>query len=246
MPQAEPQPTITGAPAVHAMRRAPWLTAVCRFAIVAGLPLALVLLNARFLMSDAFLRWEYNLPGFPDDPFGFTQADRLEYAPLALDYLFNDQGIEFLGDQTFPDGSSLYNARELSHMHDVKVVTQQLMFFGYGVVLLVATSVIVLATDPGARPALYRSLIAGSVLTAMLILAGLLAVATSFDWLFTQFHGLFFEGNSWIFQYSDTLIRLFPIKFWTDAFALMFGGALAEALIVGAVARRLLRRRARA
>lgn len=242
MPETEPQPTITGAPAVHGMRRASWLVALCRIVIVAGLPLMLVLLNARFLMSNAYLRWEYNRPAFPEDPFGFTQADRLKYAPLALDYLFNDQGIDFLGDQTFPDGAPLYNERELSHMHDVKVVTQQLMFFGYGVMLLVVTAVIVLATDPGARPALYRSLIAGSVLTAALIVAGLLAVATSFDWLFTQFHGLFFEGDTWIFAYSDTLIRLFPIRFWTDAFALMFGGALAEALIIGMVARRLLRR----
>jgi hypothetical protein len=29
------------------------------------------------------------------------------------------------------------------------------------------------------------------------------------------------------------LIRLFPIEFWTDAFALMFGGALLEAILVG-------------
>ena len=31
---------------------------------------------------------------------------------------------------------------------------------------------------------------------------------------------LFFTGNSWLFYYSDTLIRLFPIRFWQDAFLL--------------------------
>jgi len=37
---------------------------------------------------------------------------------------------------------------------------------------------------------------------------------------FAGFHRLFFEGNSWLFAYSDTLIRLFPIRFWQDAFLL--------------------------
>ena len=42
---------------------------------------------------------------------------------------------------------------------------------------------------------------------------------------FAWFHSLFFTGNSWIFEYSDTLIRLFPIRFWQDTF-------LAAAIIV--------------
>ena len=29
---------------------------------------------------------------------------------------------------------------------------------------------------------------------------------------------IFFKGDSWLFYYSDTLIRLFPIRFWQDAF----------------------------
>ena len=44
----------------------------------------------------------------------------------------------------------------------------------------------------------------------------------SFQALFTNFHLLFFEGDSWLFFYSDTLIRLFPVQFWQDIF-LAFG-----------------------
>ncbi len=45
-----------------------------------------------------------------------------------------------------------------------------------------------------------------------------------------MFHGLFFNGNTWLFAYSDTLIRLFPIRFWEDtfltsAFIVLAGGA---------------------
>jgi uncharacterized membrane protein len=54
-----------------------------------------------------------------------------------------------------------------------------------------------------------------------------------FDVFFTWFHGLFFEGDSWLFLFSDTLIRLFPIRFWEDAFLLAaviaLGGGLALA-----------------
>ena len=35
---------------------------------------------------------------------------------------------------------------------------------------------------------------------------------------FGWFHSLFFSANTWLFEYSDTLIRLFPIRFWQDTF----------------------------
>ncbi|MGQ9459511.1 MAG: lipoprotein intramolecular transacylase Lit, partial [Anaerolineae bacterium] len=52
----------------------------------------------------------------------------------------------------------------------------------------------------------------------------------SFGPLFVLFHRVFFEGDSWLFAYSDTLIRLFPIRFWRDAFVLAGGLALVAAL----------------
>ncbi len=219
-----------------------WLLTIMHIIITGGLPLLLVLINARLLMSGPFLRWEYNRPSFPPDPFGFTTQERLTYAPVALAYLFNNKGIDFLGSETFPDGSPLYNERELSHMHDVKNVTRGLMRFGFGLMAVMGICILLMAVDPHARPTLYRALLFGGILTVLLIIAALVAVATSFDWLFTEFHHMFFVGDSWLFNYSDTLIRLFPEAFWTDAFALMFGGALIEALILAGVMWRLLRR----
>ncbi len=84
-------------------------------------PVVLVLTAVRLLMMPAFLSFEYNTPNFPADLYGFTQADRLYWSNIALDYLMNDAGIEFLGDLRFDDGSPVYNARELGHMVDVKI-----------------------------------------------------------------------------------------------------------------------------
>jgi uncharacterized membrane protein len=59
---------------------------------------------------------------------------------------------------------------------------------------------------------------------------GILIDPDVFWQFFTFFHTLFFEGDSWLFYYSDSLIRLFPIRFWQDAFlwaaALALGGGL--------------------
>lgn len=221
-----------------------WAVVIVRIILIVALPLALILANARVLMSDAFLQWEYNRADFSPDPFGFTTQDRLKYAPLALNYLFNDQGTSFLADQTKPDGSPVYNERELSHMDDVKRVTQGLTRFGLMLIAIYFVCVVLLAIYEDTRPPLYRSLLWGSVWTVVLIILALIITATSFEWLFTEFHRLFFTGNTWIFPTSDTLIRLFPIQFWTDAFALMFGGAMLEAIILGVVMWRLGRRKA--
>jgi hypothetical protein len=87
-------------------------------------PIFLLGLGLRVLLTPLFYNIEYRLPWFPPDTYGFTQADRLRWAPYAVDYLLNDADISYLGDLTFENGSPLYNERELSHMQDVKLVTK--------------------------------------------------------------------------------------------------------------------------
>lgn len=79
-------------------------------------PLLLIMIGVRLVMTPVFLHIEYTRPGFPTDFYGFTEQDRLKYAPYALDYLLNGEDITFLGDLTFDNGQPLFNARELQHM----------------------------------------------------------------------------------------------------------------------------------
>src|SRR6266511_3984739 len=88
------------------------------------IPLVLIGLAIRVLLSPIFYKIEYNIPYFPPDEFGFSKADRLKWAPYAVNYLVNNADISYLGDLKFEDGKPLYNERELSHMKDVKRVTQ--------------------------------------------------------------------------------------------------------------------------
>src|SRR4030095_4358700 len=97
---------------------------ILSFPVTLLVPIALIGLGLRVLLSPLFLQIEYNMPYFPPDEFGFTKEDRLKWAPYALAYLTNNEDISYLGDLKFDDGTPLYNERELSHMDDVKLVTQ--------------------------------------------------------------------------------------------------------------------------
>ena len=156
-------------------------------------------------------------------------------ADTAITYLRSDAGIETLGDLEGEEGP-LFNERELAHMVDVKVVTRQ-AFLAHGLLgLLIAFSLGVLLVIRDTQPRISTSLLQGSLLTIALLLALVALVYLSFDWFFTQFHLALFEGDSWIFAFSDTLIRLFPTRFWFDAASLWGLVTLGEAVILGVVA----------
>lgn len=200
-----------------------WLT-------TALLPLALTFLGLRLELTHAYLEIEYRMPGFPPDDYGFTLQDRLHWSKISIDYLLNSADISFLGDLTFPDGSALFNERELSHMQDVKGVVQPALWAAYGI-WLILLGLGLWAGFGGWWKEFTAGLRRGGWLTVGLVVGlGLLAVV-SFWQFFTVFHELFFKGDSWLFYYSDTLIRLFPMRFWQDAF--LFVGLLD--LLVGMV-----------
>jgi len=191
-----------------------------RFITLATPPL-LVMISIRLIMTPLFLQIEYTRPGFPEDFYGFSTEDRLQYAPFAIDYLMNGDGIDFLSNLDFPDGTAMYNARELRHMHDVKIVTQ----FAYAAATIVGLIVVVAAYTLWRmnRLMLRNAIFQGSIFTLGIIAAIVLIAILNWDTFFTGFHQLFFASGTWRFEYSDTLIRLFPEQFWFDA-ALVIGG----------------------
>jgi len=79
-------------------------------------PFFLIMTAINLLITPSFAWVEYHLPGFPDDPYGLTQVERIEMSKFAINYLRNQEGIEYLGNLTFRDGTVQYNERELDHM----------------------------------------------------------------------------------------------------------------------------------
>lgn len=204
------------------------------------IPLALIGLGLRLLLTTAFLQIEYNMPYFPPDEYGFTKEDRLRWAPYALNYLVNNEGISYLGDLKFDDGTPLYNERELSHMEDVKRVTRGALTVWY------ATLALLLALgiwsrlgnwEQAYRQGLMRggwTMVGLAIVVGLIVVIGIAVNPNVFWNFFAGFHSLFFEGDSWLFLYSDTLIRLFPLRFWQDAFLLAAVIALGGGVALGA------------
>lgn len=215
-----------------------WLAAA-RWMLQAMIPVVLVLTSVRLLLTRSYIRLEYSLPGFPPDRYGLTQADRLAMAPVALDYLLNDSGIEFLASQTFPDGSPAYNERELRHMADVKLVVQRALgVWRWGGLLAIALGVLIWRAAGAA--ALGSSLVTGGRLTLWTMLVLFVGLVLAFSLLFVGFHQVFFDAGTWTFAYSDTLIRLFPERFWQVAFATVALSTGGMAGLLWIAARRLL------
>lgn len=187
------------------------------------LPVAITFLGVRLLLTHSFPKIEYRLPGFPADEYGFKLQERLQWSRIAIEYLLNDADISFLGDLAFTDGAPLFNGRELSHMQDVKNVVQPVFAVGYGVWYLVL-GLGLWARFGGWWPEYVRGVWCGGWLTCGLVVFIGIFAWISFWQFFTIFHEFFFTGDSWQFLYSDTLIRLFPMRFWQDAF--LFAGAL--------------------
>ncbi|MBI2759590.1 MAG: TIGR01906 family membrane protein [Chloroflexi bacterium] len=202
-------------------------------------PLALIGLGARILMTPLFPNIEYRLPWFPKDDYGFTTEDRLKWGQKGIDYLVNDADISFLGDLKFDNGTPLFTERELGHMQDVKNVTQRLLrVWRFDLLILLLLGVWAWRGDWLA--AFRQGLRRGGWLTLILAFtAGIIATLGAsgsgdvFWQFFSGFHLLFFTGNSWLFLYSDTLIRLYPLQFWQDA--ILYIGLIAALGALGLV-----------
>ena len=183
-------------------------------------PLVILMLAIRVLIMPSYAQFAYSLPNFPMDPYGFSLEDRLRWSQPSIAYLVNTEDISYLAELNFDSGVPIYNARELVHMEDVKTVVT-----GMRVALAISMVILLLITVSAVRGCwmqrLKSAFYMGGWAVIGLILAILLFVAMNFNTLFTWFHKVFFEDGTWQFHPSDTLIRLFPMRFWQDAFILV-------------------------
>lgn len=186
-----------------------------------SIPVILSTLAVLLLLSPLFINAEYRRSGFPQDDYGFSTEERLEYGNLTRRYLVTKDSLDILRELRFATGDPLYKERELSHLEDVKVVLQGLLRVFYAAVAVFFFGGYIARRNQW-QESFQEAIFRGGRLTAIALLTVLIFTLISFQSLFTNFHRVFFEGDSWLFSYSDTLIRLFPIKFWQDVF-LVFG-----------------------
>ena len=193
--------------------------------------LLIILVPIRFLMTPAFVQLEYSMPWFPDDPYGFSTEERLKYGAPTLKYMTQGEPLSAIADLTMDDGTPVYNERELKHMDDVQKITRVVLWILYGsALLLVAIWSWLFRIDQLSW--FKKGLANAGQITAGFMLVVLFGVALSFDTIFTWFHKIFFEDGTWMFLTSDSLIRMYPTRFWMDifiyigGFVILVGGGL--------------------
>ena len=109
-------------------------------------PFFILMISIRLMITPLYAKIEYQMPGFPEDPFGFTRSDRLTWSEPSIKYLVNEEDISYLSTLRFENGDPIYNQRELSHMEDVKIVVRGMRYALAGTGLILLTSTIFLIT----------------------------------------------------------------------------------------------------
>ena len=200
--------------------------------VILLIPLWITIGSIRLLATSEYLGIEYNKADYPEDSFGLSKDQRLRFASENLRYLRDNLPISALENQT-NGGEPLYNGRELKHMEDVQSVFQFFWAVWKMISLLIGILIILTLIRLENRNAFASGLKIGGFFTAGLIASiGLLAVV-GWDTWFLIFHKLLFAPGSWTFSFSDTLIRLFPLRFWMDAVYTVTGLSLVGGLLVG-------------
>jgi integral membrane protein (TIGR01906 family) len=215
------------------VRRAAVIVATAAVAI--AVPGILIGNGLWLLMNDWYVHAEYARPGFPDDRYGFTKAERTELALVGLRSIHpkHGEGVQLLREARLPDGSDAFTEAEVEHMGDVRSLVGILLRFS--LIGLAAILVLAVASRLGyARGFLPRALFFGSVFTlgAGAVLGVIMLI--DFDWFFTQFHLALFEGWTWYFGYEDTLLRLYPDVFWSDFAIVLTALVFLQAVGLGA------------
>ncbi len=180
------------------------------------IPVVIILGAMHLIATEPYLAFEYGRPDFPEDSFGFAGDQRLIHAAASLQFVTQSQPLADLVEQNH-NGTPLYNARELKHMQDVQNVYQAAWRVWQIGLVLIMFSGVGLAWRKENRLAFAFGLRSGGALTVGIVAGISLAAIVARQSWFVLFYQVFFAAGNWMFGFFDTLIHLFPEKFWYDS-----------------------------
>lgn len=209
---------------------------------LAIMPFFFLLLGIHLLIwtAQVWVPLEYRLPGFPADRYGFSYEQRVRWSEVDISYLVSGDTIAFFDDYYLESGEPMHNPRELRHMEDVKQLIDASRIALGVLAVAVLGGHLYMGLRHG-RSEAGMSMMAGGRLTLLLMIVLGGGIAVSFNSLFVGFHHIFFTGDTWLFSYSDTFIRLYPERFWLDAFVYIVLLTLIQALLSWLIGKRLSR-----
>lgn len=167
-------------------------------------PFLLVLGTVKLAFTESFVKLVYAIGDLPPDRWGMDDATRLRIALLGLRAVLSEEGMEeFIK-------SGLFNEREIKHMKDVQKVLSYLTKAFYGILPLWVVGVVSLRD----KRRIGDVFLIGGFLGLLLVLLSILLSFLNYDALFEKFHNIVFDPYSWRFFDQDTLLRVYPMRFW--------------------------------
>lgn len=221
------------------------LSALAMGVFILCIPIFLLTTNMAGAVNSARL-YEYGFNRYEvSEATGIGDEDLLVVAREMIHY-FNSEEEPIQITILAPGGEELFNEREVAHLKDVKGLIRlcynlQVATFGCLAVILIGGFV---WQRRRFGPSLAKMALGGGALTIALLLLVGIAALVNFDWLFLNFHRLFFSGDSWIL--SGSLPQIFPQGFFYDAALFIVGATIVEALVIGGIGGYFVLRRRRA
>ena len=205
-----------------------WLANLLTLVIVIGIPIALILTNVFIFMTPNWLAYQYSQPDFPPS-VRFTPQDRYRLASESIEYIRGNRTLEQF------KALGVYDEREMKHMVDVRDLVDKVKVGLPMLAILIIVSLGALARQKESRALAARGLLNGAILTIGLFVAIGLFAAIGFQTFFTLFHKVFFEGDTWLFNYTDSLIQFYPLPFWFATSLALVATTIVEAIIIGLI-----------
>ena len=181
--------------------------------IALAVVVVIVVNGFRIVATDAYVRYEYHRGDLPADT-GLTVTERRSLALVGLASIKpRGDGIGLLERATLPDGGPAFGERELTHMADVRRLYGRTLALQLALLIGLTAAAICLRRTRQ-RTLVPRGVLVGSIATLVVVALLVPVMLLGFDRFFEDFHGVFFEGDSWRFARGDTLLRIYPERFW--------------------------------
>jgi integral membrane protein (TIGR01906 family) len=172
-------------------------------------PLWIIGISTRIVFNPWFIDFEYSKKDFPKDRWGLDDGYRKFLAKLGLEAVLSKEGLEEFAKAKLPDGRKAFRKKEIDHMKDVNKFLK--FFFPVSYLSFLVWSVGFFLSK---KKSSY--LIFSGIWTMVFILTSGLLIVSFYDKVFAFFHDTVFGEFTWRFRDNDTLLRIYPMKFWYD------------------------------
>jgi len=215
---------------------------IARIVFVLAVP-ALIISGVVNIFIGSTSLYKYGFNKYNISQVTNISKDQLDEAAVAMSgYLRGQSNTPQISVNIRGEETPLYNSKELTHLADVRGITDVFrIVLIASIILLLAVGVVLYITQSAGT--LIKSLSYGAILT--LLFTGIVVIwaIIDFDSLFYLFHILSFNNDLWLLDPTrDYLIMMFPQGFFRDAALMLIGTIILGALLL-LVASRIMQKR---